>query len=111
MELQLFHFVGRRHTVPPEVIEDRFPVNTFIAIPMGTARIFIITEVGMESTQYFTHAANLFDRNDIVRIAVKNVNARLQEVLSQIEDTSGIGRLANHREMFLTDIRCIRIRP
>ena len=78
---------------------------------MGAARIFIITEVGMESTQYFTHAANLFNRNDIVRIAVKNVNARLQEVLSQIEDTSGIGRLANHREMFLTDIRCIRIRP
>src|SRR5690606_25653499 len=60
--------------MPFKIIEKRFPVDTFIAIPMRTARVVVVAEVGMKLAQNLAHVPVILDRNGSLGIAVQIIN-------------------------------------
>src|SRR5690606_9685612 len=62
--------------MPFKIIEKRFPVDTFITIPMRTAGVFVVAEVGMKLAQNFTHLPRILDRDGSVGISMQNINTQ-----------------------------------
>ena len=78
-----------------EKLEDREPIHTVVAIPMGAPGIFVVAEVGVEGAKQLTHLSYLSDGNNVVRITVQNIYPTLLKVVNQTFDSSGVGTLSN----------------